>query len=153
MSNVIASPVNFLALLEAAMADEQLVSGCPPNTRAAFLAEFIFDFTTYEDEFAHEFGVQALRVCRAISARKTYEFAEPTVDRRWFLLMCNMPFFSRRINWGTSIRGAWWDITPPNEQWLELPLNHSMLMDSESWPKFITALLMFAGDDLAAYKG
>lgn len=32
-------------------------------------------------------------------------------DYAWFCIAINMPFLHRRLNWGTSIRGAWYTLT------------------------------------------
>ena len=47
----------------------------------------------------------------AIGNSKTFEYQEEeeSENYNWFLIMCNMLFFADKLNWGTSIRGAWWD--------------------------------------------
>lgn len=123
-----------------------------PENRAAFLSEYIFDFTTYDDEKSEEFGNQALNVCQAINERRTFEYIKDPENYHWFLVMINTPFFARRINWGTSVRGAWWDISPPNETKLETSalwldgaqLTAPLVFSREQWQDFIEAMLEFA---------
>lgn len=77
-------------------------------SRLEYLSEYIFDFTTYEDEMAELFAEKMIQVCKAISEKTTWEYIATNEGRMWYLLMVNMPFMSDRIEWGTSIRGAWW---------------------------------------------
>lgn len=122
-----------------------------PESRVAYLGDYIFDFTTYDDTMAEEFALKALEVCRAISDHKTFEYIKDPDNYRWFLLMCNMPFFARRLNWGTSIRGAWWDTSAPNETMLDTTglwvdgqqLTRPLTFSTEQWGEFIAAMLAF----------
>lgn len=126
-----------------------------PESRSAYLADYIFDFTTYDDEKSEEFGIKALEVCRAISNRKTFEYIADPVNYRWYLLMVNMPFFSRRLNWGASVRDAWWDTSTPNETeldttalWLDGEmLTEPMKFSTQQWLKFVAAMLDFANEE------
>jgi hypothetical protein len=78
------------------------------QSRYAYLSEYIFMFTTYDSEISDEFGQIAVAVCEAVTNRTTFEFIKDPENYRRFILLCNTPFFSDRIEWGTSIRGAWW---------------------------------------------
>lgn len=69
--------------------------------------------------------------------------------------MVNMTFFSRRLNWGTSVRGAWWDTSTPNETeldtialWLDgNQLTAPLRFSTEQWQEFIAAMLAFANEE------
>ena len=125
------------------------------KSRREWISDHIFEFTTYEDVCAKLFAKKALEVCRAITDRTTFDYintGEGEVNRVWFLLMVNMPFFAKRIEWGTSARGAWWDsyhgiklesdsIYRDWEQVLEMDFT------AEEWPRFIDALCEFAALD------
>ena len=143
--------MNYLKMLEEGRSGVDRFSG-HKSSRLRYLADHIFDFTTYEDEMAELFATKALEVCAAISGRTTFDYIKDVDNRRWFLLMCNMRFFEPRLNWGTSIRGAWWDTNDPNEtkfstcglrldgeQVTELDFN-----DTDQWREFIAALIEFA---------
>ncbi|BBB65868.1 hypothetical protein UNDYM_1615 [Undibacterium sp. YM2] len=78
-------------------------------SREAFLADYIFCFITYDSDMGEIFASKALEVCTAVSNQTIISYIENEDDYRWFLLMINMPFFAGRLNWGTSIRGAWWN--------------------------------------------
>lgn len=121
-----------------------------PESRIAYLGDFIFQFVTYDEDKSEQFATKALEVCRAISDGKTFEYIADEANYNWFLLMCNMPFFAPRLNWGESIRGAWWDsyldadfetqgLWFGGKQALE-PIKFS----TEQWKEFIAALLEFA---------
>jgi len=67
--------------------------------------------------------------------------------------MLNMPFFSRRVNWGTSARGAWWDTSTLNTTGLWLDGNQlttPLEFSTEEWHKFIAAMLAFASEEPSA---
>lgn len=97
-------------------------------------------------------GKKALSVCLAVSNKKTFEYIE--IDELWYLIIVNMPFFQNKLEWGSSIRGAWWNLYGnktfklkscglflDDEQVLELNLNES------EWKKFIVSMIEFVGFD------
>lgn len=127
--------------------------------RLEFLGVYIFDFTTYDSEMDQLFGKKALEVCKAISDKKTFEYQEDEENYKWFLVMVNMPFFKDKLEWGTSIRGAWWALYGDDKfelnscglyedggtgqsisQVLELKFN------KEQWGLFVTAMENFTAD-------
>lgn len=142
--------MDYMALLEHSFQQEKGDSE-GVRSRLEFLAEFIFDFTTYDSEMAELFAAKAVEVCAAISHKATFEYIEDADQYRWFLLMCNMPFFAKRLEWGTSIRGAWWWHDQPSivstgiwsgdEQVLELKFAR------DEWSAFTSALEAFAEHD------
>lgn len=117
-----------------------------------YLGEFIFDFTTYDSEMSELFAEKAVSVCAAIGDRSTFEFIKNPEQYKWFLLMCNMPFFAQRLHWGSSIRGAWWDhyqrpivstgLWYEGDQLMELVFN-----GKEDWSSFIDAVVQFAKEE------
>lgn len=119
-----------------------------PVSRLEFAADYIFDFTTYSKEFSELFAAKALEVCAAISERSTFDYIKDPDNHRWFLLMVNMPFFAKRLDWGTSIRGAWW---AHDEQTLEScglwrgdEQALSLRFTSTQWLQFVADLCEFA---------
>ena len=119
--------------------------------RLEYLSLHIFDFTTYDGEIDNLFAEKAIEVCIAITDRKTFEYQEDKENYKWYLIMCNMPFFEKKIEWGTSVRGAWWDLYGESqfeisscglyggyEQILSLKLN------KEQWESFVKAMATFA---------
>lgn len=125
-------------------------------SRLEFLSAYIFDFTTYDSDLDKEFALKAVEVADAISKRTTFDYIETAENYRWFIIMCNMEFFSCRIDWGTSIRGAWWE---PTNQVMPGPKhfmfngcglwdgNHQvdgLLLTLDQWKQFIDAIVAFA---------
>jgi len=150
--------MNYLELLERSHKLEIKYDICcrpdEPMSKLEYL-NYVFDFTTYADFLDEIFVTKALEVCKAISNKSTFDYIHKSDDHHlWFIAMCNMPFFISKISWGTSIRGAWWDIyegadkpfiikstglyDENEEQILALELN------AVEWGKFIAAMLEFA---------
>lgn len=121
---------------------------CPSETKVAFLGNNIFDFTTYDDDMDKLFGQKALDVCVAITEKTTFEYQKD--NYQWYLIMVNMPFFEGKLEWGTSIRGAWWDnqtfeinscaLFEDYEQILNIKFN------PQEWVKFVQAMKEFANE-------
>jgi len=116
--------------------------------RLEYLAEYIFDFTTYDSEPSETLACYALAVCVAIEDNATFSFIEDRTRYMWFLAMCNMPFFVSKITWGTSIRGAFWEteitlkscgLWDGDKQLIE-PLKFSR----EEWGRFVDGMAEFA---------
>lgn len=95
------------------------------------------------------FAQKAVEVCEAISNSKTFDYISAADNYKWYLLMCNMPFFNDKLNWGGSIRGAWWDhdeeiiltnigLWETEEQFtIDLKFTHAQ------WIEFIAAVINF----------
>lgn len=131
------------------MLEDGYVQTGAPATRLEYLSDHIFDFTTYDRAMAELFATKALEVCAAINDETTYKYIEDPERYRWYLLMVNMPFFAGRLEWGTSIRGAWWD-APLDFTSTGLFLNGEQLTEvldftsRGAWADFIGAVLAFS---------
>lgn len=146
---------NFTAMLaDGYSAIRDLLDSGGPRSRLAYLSDFIFDFTTYDDEMSELFATKALEVCSALNERKTFAYIEDPDNYRWYLLMCNMPFFHERLGWGTSIRGAWWhnDIEfNSSGLWLDgEQIVDDIKFTADEWKAFIAAAIEFSklGDEV-----
>lgn len=122
------------------------------KSRLDFLSESIFDFTTYDGEMAELFGRRAVEVVDAITNRTTFDYIKDPEGHKWFLVMCNTPFFRGRINWGTSVRAAWWDHDPIEYQSCGLwdgdaQMYETMRLSRDEWIAFMRAIVEFAGAD------
>lgn len=142
--------MNYLELLTHSYEVHKTLDECPPDSRLEYLGAHIFDFTTYDGEMDALFARKAVEVCDAITNRTTFEYIKDSENYRWYLLMCNMPFFAGRLNWGSSIRGAWWDheitfqtcaLWNGDEQ-----LRDEMKFTAEEWARFVTAICAFANN-------
>jgi len=141
--------MDYLKFLEHSFEVENEVSECRPNSRLEYLADHIFNFTTYDSEMSELFAGKAVEVCAAITDGKTFEYIEDHENYKWYLLMCNMPFFSEKLEWGSSIRGAWWNqkitfqslgLWKGDEQVTEV-----MDFSETEWKLFVDSILEFAG--------
>ena len=126
---------------------------CPPENRLVYLSESIFDFTTYDSEMDELFAKRAVEVCRVINNRKISEYIKDPEQYKWFLIMCNMPFFCDKLDWGISIRGAWWS-SPHDGKDIELDSyglwiegrksSEPIKFTVDEWELFIAAVIEFA---------
>jgi hypothetical protein len=118
-----------------------------------FLAENIFDFTVYDSEIAETFARRAVEVCTAINESATFEYIKKQTNYEWYLLMCNMPFFVDKLEWGGSIRGAWWRATVVLNGcglWEgETHLTDPLTFGGDEWERFIAATIEFAAPEMS----
>lgn len=139
--------MNYLELLNQSYAITNNI-GNNRISPMAFLGGHVFDFTTYDDDMDELLGSKALEVCEAISNGKTFDYIKNEDNYQWYILMVNMSFFSGMLEWGGSIRGAWWD------HGFSFDLDTCSLRDKESqsieikmseneWREFIVAMREF----------
>lgn len=120
-------------------------------SRLEYLSINIFNFTTYDGAMDELFAKKALDVCVAITDKQTFEYQKDEENYKWYLIMVNMPFFVGKIEWGTSICGAWWKcygnklfelssygLYENDEQILE-PLK----FNEDQWTDFVKAMSTF----------
>lgn len=139
--------MNYLELLEHSYKIEKSRGLCPPESRLCYLGDSVFEFSTYDSEMSELFAKKAVEVCEAITKSATFDYIKDAENYRWYLIMCNMPFFYDRIEWGCSIRGAWWihrgiklevcGLWQDNEQLLNLDFTRP------DWELFTLALVNF----------
>jgi hypothetical protein len=144
--------MKYLELLKHSYeATTRLDGGCRPESYLEYLGEYIFNFTTYDSTMSVLFARKAVEVCAAINAETTFDYIKDMENRRWYLLMCNMPFFEPKIEWGTSIRGAWWASKISFQScglWHgEVQLVNEMKFTKEEWRVFIRAIMDFGNDN------
>ena len=146
---------DYSRMLEEGHAEIDSFHGQGRTSRLEYLADNVFAFTTYECEYSELFAKKALEVCAAISDGKTFEYIKQPEGRLWYLLMVNMPFFADKLEFGTSIRGAWWDETPHKK--IEFSscglfldgeqLPETMEFTRDQWREFIAAVVAFGSDE------
>ncbi len=145
---------DYRRMLEEGHAEIDAFQGQGRTSRLEYLADNVFDFTTYEGEYSELFARKALEVCAAISDSKTLEYIKEPENRLWYLLMVNMPFFADKLEWGTSIRGAWWGEPPHKKIEFEScglfldgeQLRGPMEFTREQWQELVAAMLDFANE-------
>jgi hypothetical protein len=139
--------MNYLELLN----HSYNMEGSRKVSRLDYLSENIFNFTTYDSDIGSLFAKKAIEVCNAINNQQTFEYQKDPENYKWYILMVNMPFFTDKLEWASSIRGAWWNLRgnsafkisscglwEQEDQLLELTLN------AEQWDLFIKAVSDFA---------
>lgn len=95
--------------LEKLYLEEKSISGCPPENRNQFLGSYIFDFTTYDNDLDEYFAKKMIEVINAILTQTTFDYIKDESNYLNYITMCNMPFLKNKLEWGASIRGAWFD--------------------------------------------
>ena len=128
-------------------------SDCPPESRLEYLSTYVFDFVTYNVEMDKLFACKAIEVCKALSEQKTFDYVSLDESNYiWYLLMCNTSFFKDKINWGTSIRNAWWYVNSLHPVkvngygvWQNAKQVEDLIfIDKDEWIRFVSALIRFA---------
>lgn len=132
---------------------ECLTRECPPENRLEFLGDQVFNFTTYHGDISALFARKAVEVCVAILRRTTFKYIEDEDNYRWYLIMCNMPFFADRIDWGTSIRGAWFEHGMVEFECCALYVegkqyHETLKFTGDEWRGFIQAIIEFAAPEM-----
>jgi hypothetical protein len=69
----------------------------------------IFDLTTYDGDLNKLFVQVIIAVCKVILNRHTFKFIKDEAMYIAYILVCQMLERNNWIDWGTSIRGAWFD--------------------------------------------
>lgn len=114
-----------------------------PENKMEFVGNHIFDFTTYDGELDVKFALRMLEVLMALYNRTTFEYQEQSPDKyENYILMCNMPFLDGRLEWGTSIRGAWIDEYP---RATEYEINMEKI-PAKDFKEFIGALIKWVNE-------
>lgn len=129
---------------------------CAPESRLEYLSDYILDFTTYDRGMSVLFASKAVEVCAEINNGTTFTYIEGADNYIWFLVMCNMPFFADRLEWGTSIRGAWWTGRPGKQiefnscgLWMgDEQLTDTLEFSADEWKHFISAVVEFAAVEM-----
>ena len=79
-------------------------------TKYEWLSENVFDLTTYDNSLNELFGKKIFEVCKAILDGTTFEYI--SMDQSHYItyiLVCQILKSFNWIEWGSSIRGAWFE--------------------------------------------
>ena len=79
------------------------------HSKWEFVSSGIFDLITYDSGLDELLGNKMMEVILSIRDGNTYDYIADDQNYIWFIKMCNTPFLGRALEWGTSIRGAWFD--------------------------------------------
>lgn len=126
--------------------------------KAEFLASNVFDLTTCDSELDLIFIREIMSVVEAINYSKTFDYFKNDRDKYITYIRCvNLPWFSDKLNWGSSIRGAWWDYFQTGSKyskdcktqvgngclWYEEKQTKVTFDNNENWKLFIDNLISF----------
>lgn len=79
-------------------------------SKLEYISIAIFDFTTYDSEIGEMFALKMIEVLNAIIDHATFDYFEDNKEKYInYLTMVNMHFLYDKLEYGTSIRGAWLD--------------------------------------------
>ena len=76
-----------------------------------WLVEEVFNLDTYDYGLSEKYAKAILEVMKVIRDRKNFEYIVDEEKYSQFILVCNLLKQYNYIDWGTSIRGAWFDYT------------------------------------------
>jgi hypothetical protein len=79
------------------------------GTKYEWAANYIFDLCTYDGELDELFVKKIIEICKAIFDKTTYEYMKDKSKYITYILVCQLLDKFNWIDWGTSIRGAWFD--------------------------------------------
>ena len=126
--------------------------------KAEFLASDIFDLTTYDSALDLVFVREIMGVIEAIHYGKTFDYFKNEQGKYITYIRCvNLPWFGDKLNWGSSIRGAWWDYFQTGSKyskecktqvgngclWYEEKQAKVVIDNNEDWKSFIDSLISF----------
>ena len=74
-----------------------------------YLSEYVLNYTTYDSELDNQLVFRSCVVIDAILRGETFKLIEDKSQDwyLWYIVIVNMPFFVDKLEWGTSVRGAW----------------------------------------------
>jgi len=75
--------------------------------KCIFLSSAIVGITTYDDELSKEYGKMILDTLIQIKNRTIFEYIKDKENYKNFIFSCN--FIKDWLEWGISIRGAWFN--------------------------------------------
>lgn len=91
---------------------EHLHDGSESQTelKADFLSGDVFNLTTYDSALDILFVTDIMEVVKAIHTSTTFDYFRDDQDKYVKYITCvNFPWFTDKLDWGGSIRGAWWE--------------------------------------------
>ena len=123
---------NFIEILEKEYQEQKEYNECL-GSRLDFIGETIFNFTMYDGDASKRFALKMIEVIESIINRTTFEYQKENYDN--YLTMVNMPFLVDKLDWGSSIRGAWLDYSK------EYTVSYDIKIEKEEIEPFLTQLI------------
>ena len=73
-----------------------------------WFSDYLCGYCTYDEDISYIMAKETLEVMNAINTKKTFEYIEDDNKYLNYIKYLNMPFLDEKVEWGGSIRGAWW---------------------------------------------
>lgn len=80
-----------------------------------WVSDAVFNLTTYDDGLDELFVKKIIEVCEAILNRTNFEYIKDETNYINYILVCQLLNSKGWIDWGTSIRGAWFMKIPSSK--------------------------------------
>lgn len=119
-------------------------------SKLEWVATSVFDLVTYDGDLDERFAKDILEVCKVILEKRNYEYIEDEQNYVKYILVCQLLDKNYWINWGTSIRGAWFevneskDILDEFEWWSD---KHHVIEGVPFTPENLKALIDFVEEE------
>lgn len=79
-------------------------------TKAMWLVDEYFNLTTYDDDISQEWGDAIIEILGVINDDNNFDYINSSDENyKKYLMVVNLLEQEQLIDWGTSIRGAWFD--------------------------------------------
>lgn len=88
-------------------------------SKYSWASDLIFDLTTYDGSLDEKFVKSIIEVCKVIIENGTYEYIKDERNYVKYILVCQLLDKFRWLDWGTSIRGAWFEKDTDSKEILE----------------------------------
>ena len=83
---------------------------CDPDaTKYEWIAGDVFNLTTYDGSLDELFTTKIIEVCKVILNRENFDYIRDDTNYIPYILVCQVLKNLNWIEWGTSIRGAWFE--------------------------------------------
>lgn len=79
------------------------------STKYTWAASQVFELTSYDRSLDELFVKKIIEVCKAILEGRTFEYIRDESRYVTYILVCQLLEHLNWIEWGTSIRGAWFE--------------------------------------------
>lgn len=100
-----------LEIYRAQFEEERTWWDSKPASKYKWAAHRIFDLVTYDSSLDEMFVKDIIEVCKVILEERTFEYIGESRDNYIkYILVCQTLHKFNWIEWGTSIRGAWFEI-------------------------------------------
>jgi hypothetical protein len=88
---------------------EEMKEGCGYNNKYEWVCDELFQLKTYDSGMSEKWGRRIIDVCKAILEERTFDYIEEDGNYEPYLMVCNLLDNKRWIDWGSSIRGSWFE--------------------------------------------